>query len=71
MDLAEKMVKYRAANRISQRELAERCGISLQTVNTIECGKQTPSRVTEAKILIVIDGKEEENGAINQQDKVL
>lgn len=55
MTLAEEMVQYRARERISQRELGERCGISLQTVNSIENGLQSPSKVTEAKIRLVIN----------------
>lgn len=58
MKLSERMVEYRARERISQGELAERCGLSLQTVNSIENETQTPSRVTLAKIELVI-GKEE------------
>lgn len=55
MTLAEEMVQYRARERISQRQLGERCGISLQTVNSIENGLQSPSKVTEAKIRLVIN----------------
>lgn len=55
MTLAEEMIQYRARERISQRQLGERCGISLQTVNSIENGLQSPSKVTEAKIRLVIN----------------
>jgi len=58
MELAERMVRYRAKHRMSQRQLADECGLSLQTVNSIENGIQSPSRVTKAKIELVI-GKEE------------
>ena len=58
MKLEEKMLEYRAKERISQKELAARCGVTLQTINSIETGQQTPSRVTREKILLVI-GKEE------------
>lgn len=61
MDLAGEMVLYRARERINQRELARRCGISLQTVNSIENGLQNPSKVTEAKIRLVIDDEEKED----------
>lgn len=67
MTLAEKMINFRAVNRISQKKLAEMCGISLQTVNYVESGKQAPSRVTEAKIRMIV-GKEEEDGAVNIED---
>ena len=55
--LQEQMVTYRARERISQRELAARCGVSLQTINSIENGLQEPSKLTEAKIRLVIESK--------------
>ena len=57
MTLAERMVEYRAKERISQEKLAQRCGVSKQTVNFVETGQQKPSKVTVAKIELVI-GKE-------------
>lgn len=57
--LAEDMIKYRAKNRISQRDLAAKCGLSVQTICAIETNQQTPARVTEAKIRLVIDKKED------------
>lgn len=59
MTLQEKMVTYRAKHNISQSELANQCNLSLQTVHSIESGLQTPSRVTEAKIRLVVDKEEE------------
>ena len=63
MTLQEKMILYRARERISQTELAERCGLTLQTINSIENGKQNPSKTTLVKIMDVIEGfgKEKEN----------
>lgn len=58
MTLSERMIMYRARNRISQQELAEKCGVSTQTINSVENGTQNPSRVTVAKIELII-GKEE------------
>lgn len=52
------MVEYRARERISQGELARRCGLSVQTICSVENETQEPSRVTLAKIELVI-GKEE------------
>lgn len=57
--LPEQMIEYRAKERISQSELANRCGVSLQTINSIENGLQEPSKVTEAKIYLVIREKED------------
>lgn len=58
MTLGERMIKYRAVQRISQSKLAEQCGVSLQTICSIETGQQNPSKVTEQKIKLVI-GEEE------------
>lgn len=52
--LSEAMIEYRAKERISQTELAKRVGVSLQTINSIENGLQEPSKVTKAKIELVI-----------------
>lgn len=59
MTLSERMVAYRAKENISQTELAKRCGVSLQTINTVETEVQSPSKLTLAKIENVI-GKEVE-----------
>lgn len=54
-ELIRKMLEYRAKESISQKELARRVGVSLQTINSIENGLQEPSKLTEAKIYLVID----------------
>ena len=59
MTLQERMIEYRAKERISQGELAERVGISKQTLNSVENGIQTPSKLTQAKIELVV-GKGED-----------
>lgn len=58
MELKEMMIRYRAKERITQSELAKRCGVSLQTINSVENGNQTPSKVTETKIRLVVEGEE-------------
>lgn len=59
-ELRNAMLRYRAKHSISQRELARRCGLSLQTVNSVENGTQNPSRVTAEKIrLIIEEGKDD------------
>ena len=62
MTLAERMIKYRAENRITQRDLAQRCGVSLQTINSVENETQTPSKVTRAKIELTIGGDKDAEG---------
>lgn len=57
--LQERMIEYRAKERINQKELATRVGVSLQTINTVENGLQEPSNLTKAKIELVV-GKEKE-----------
>ena len=64
MTLQKRMVEYRARTRISQKELAERCGLSCQTINSVENGTQDPSKLTTAKIELII-GKEESDEGIN------
>lgn len=64
MTLAERMVQYRARNNLSQRAFAQKCGVSLQTINSVENGLQNPSKMTEAKILMVIE--EDQNNVQHQ-----
>lgn len=50
-DLAARMVEYRARNDLNQRELAERCSLTIQTVGNIENGRRnTATKLTLAKI---------------------
>ena len=53
--LRDKMVRYRAKHRLTQRDLADKAGVTVQTICNIETGQQTPSRVTEQKILLAIE----------------
>ena len=57
MTISERMLNYRAENRLSLQDFADKCGISRQTAWSVERGQQTPSRLTVAKIELVI-GKE-------------
>lgn len=54
MTLQEQMIHYRAMEKITQQELADRCGLSKQIIHLIESGKKKPSKITEEKIKIVI-----------------
>lgn len=58
-ELSDKMVRFRAKHRINQKQLAQMCGLSTQTINSVETGQQNPSRVTEAKIRLVVEEKGE------------
>lgn len=54
MSLQNDMLVFRAQQRMSQTELAKAVGVSLQTINSIENGHQSPSKLTEQKIRLVI-----------------
>ena len=60
MTLADEMIRFRAKKKIGQKEFAEMCGLSVQTICCIETEKQTPTKITEAKIRLVIEENNEE-----------
>jgi putative transcriptional regulator len=49
-ELDNRIRVYRAEQRISQGELAERIGVSRKTISTIEVGRFVPSTVIALKI---------------------
>lgn len=55
-EIADKILNYRIEHNMSQVMLAQKCGVTNQTINNIENGRQTPSKLTLGKILKVIDG---------------
>ena len=57
-NLQQIIINYRAKERITQEELADRCGISRVYLNAIETGSVIPAPVTEAKIRLVVGEKE-------------
>lgn len=61
MTLQERMVQYRAKERISRKELAERTGLSLCTVQGIERNLWKPTALTQSKIELVIGKENGEN----------
>ena len=52
------IINYRAKEKITQAELADKVGITREYLCNIETGTVTPSAVTEAKIRLIIDEKE-------------
>jgi putative transcriptional regulator len=44
----------RAENNLSQAELAERIGVSRQTINSIETGRYVPSTILALKMAVVL-----------------
>lgn len=58
----------RAILNITQAELAERIGVSRQTINTIEAGKYVPSTVLALKLAKVFKATVEEIFLLEQND---
>lgn len=56
-DLINAMLDFRAEHSISQGDFAKICKVTPQTICNIERGVQTPSKLTERKILNVINKK--------------
>jgi len=61
MTLGQKMTRYRAKHKMTQKALAQAVGVTVQTICNIETEQQTPSRLTEQKILLVIEEEEHED----------
>lgn len=59
-NLGDEIIRYRAKKRINQSEFARRCGLSTQTICSIENGLQSPSKFTVAKIQLVLEEEEED-----------
>lgn len=53
-ELRTMMVQFRARHNLSQEKAARAADISLQTWNSVEQGRQDPSRLTQSKILLAI-----------------
>ncbi|MBQ1939139.1 MAG: helix-turn-helix transcriptional regulator [Alistipes sp.] len=58
----------RAEVRMTQQELAERCGVSRQTINAIEAGKFIPSTVLALKIARTFQKTVEELFSLEAED---
>lgn len=54
-DLASRITAYRAKHDLSLREFAELCNLSYQTICNIENGKAHGTKLTQAKILNIIE----------------
>lgn len=54
--LRDRIVIYRAKNRMSQAEFARACGITTPTVCKIENGYERFNKITLAKIEMVLNG---------------
>lgn len=63
MDIAKQLVRYRTINKISQRELAEKIGVSVITLAHLESGK--PVKAT-TRCLAEMFLEEKQNGSIDK-----
>lgn len=59
MTLSEQMIRYRAKNKLTQKDFAEKVGVSVQTICSVETGQQSPSSTTRAKIEMVMEEEAE------------
>lgn len=59
MELGEKILEYRARHNISQEDFANRAQVNVMTINSVENGKRTPTKLTMVKIERVL--REDEN----------
>lgn len=58
----------RAERNLSQADLAERIGVSRQTINSIESGRYVPSTVLVLKLAIVLKRTVEELFQLEEND---
>lgn len=58
----------RAIKRMTQQQLAEKTGVTRQTINAIEAGKYVPSTVLSLKISAVFGKKPEEVFQLEEAD---
>ncbi len=58
----------RAIARLTQQELAERVGVSRQTINAMEAGKYIPSTVLSLKVAEVFGKTVNEIFSLEEQD---
>jgi len=59
-DLSDKIFMYRARHRLTQTEMAKRCGISLSTLCAVEKRDEEPSARTLIRIMDVLEGENDE-----------
>ncbi len=68
MTLREEMIEFRAKNNLNQTEAAKRAKITLMTWGSVERGIQSPSKLTESKIRMVLDGKEVTDAGVSKSN---
>ena len=58
--LANRIVRYRAKHDLNQDQFARECGLTKQTIGAIESGRHGITKLTEAKIVQVLEKEMEE-----------
>lgn len=53
--LPDLIVRYRAKYDLTQAEFAKLCGVTTQTIGAIEAGRHGTTRLTQAKIIQVLE----------------
>lgn len=53
--LANDIIWYRAKHGLSQDEMAKTCNVSKQTIFNLEHQLQTPTKLTEMKIRLILE----------------
>lgn len=58
MSLRERILQFRAKYNLSQEDFANLCKLNVMTINSIETGKRKPTQLTETKIKMTMEEKE-------------
>ena len=66
--MKNKIKVFRAMNDLTQADLAEKIGVSRQSINAIEKGKFIPSTVLALKIACLFKTKVEEVFSLEKED---
>lgn len=56
------MIRFRARNGLTQKDLADMTGLSLATIINAETGRRGPGKTTKVRILDCIASKERKGG---------
>lgn len=58
-EIADSIIKYRAKHGLTQKQFAEKAGVSVVTVLQIEKGTTRPTNLTRAKIELAMENENE------------
>ena len=66
--LADTVLTARKKKNLTQQELADRVGVSRQTINAVELGKYVPSAVLAMKVAAAFGRRVEEVFTLEEED---